>query len=125
METQFDATQIAQTVIAVILGLAAVLSALAIIVKYSKTVTGWFDAWRVTSCPNHGMTCNNLGGLIVFYCAFSQTRGYIPPFEKVWLDSVMKDYDETQQNHGVHAVYDEACKLPTHAQKTRRCTDKE
>lgn len=120
---QFDLKQMFEIILAVVLGLAAFTGALIAIAKNSKTMGEWWQTLRVTSCPNHPMICNNLGGLIVFYCAFSHERGHIPPFEKVWLDAVMKDYENTDQNHGVKAVYDEACKLPSAPSTKRRSTD--
>lgn len=122
---QFDFTQMAQIVVSVIFGLSAFTGALVLLVKNSKTLGTWWQDIRMASCPNHAMTCNNLGGLIVFFCAFSKYRGHIDPFERAWLDSVMKDYEETEQNHGVKAVYDEAIQLPNAPGHKRRCTDKE
>lgn len=63
------------------------------------------------------------GGTIALHCAFAIQRGYLPLYDRVWLQNAYDEYTKAGGNHGVDQLFNQAMALPEFPPKNRRCTD--
>lgn len=65
------------------------------------------------------------GSHIVLFCISAQDRGYLPRYERNWLQDLFDDYKSAGGNHGVSEIFAETMLLPDCPPRTRRKTDQE
>jgi len=110
----------------------------------SSTYTKWQTKRRLKTCPQTAIMAtyrddqevkvNTLhdqlldsnhrtlimhGSHIVLFCMFVQFRGFLPRYERVWLQNSMEEYTDSGGNHGVEEIFTETMKLPE-VKKTRK-----
>lgn len=63
------------------------------------------------------------GGLIAIHCTMAIQRGYLPLYDRTWLQNAFDEYTAAGGNHGVERLFNEAMALQDTPPKSRRCTD--
>lgn len=102
-----------QAIVSAVIALAGFLTAIVVIVKYSKTVRLWIEDFKHSGCPNHSTMRIILGNSIVHRCEQAREIGCLPQEQRNWLVKLMEEYETNRHWNGVvKDQYEQAMKLP-------------